>query len=197
MICYKTLRELEQYNLKEERQLYEQVLHVLNNEMNSLSKTCPAYSFSEVSPHKYNLLWSHYAMGGRGLCFEYDPTVFDKHREVFHPVIYKAEIPYFYIDGEQRIDKLTFQSFLTKLDIWKYEKEWRYIDSNIIIYLNKEERQNSEKSVVGHRQIHHTEQKIKTEIKPSKIWYIEGVLYCEDKELLEKFDFPKEGMKIF
>ena len=92
-------------------------------------------SFSEVEPLKYNLLWSHYANGGKGVCFEYDTTDWNDHCFLYlYPVVYQEAIPTLELHSftPKNVAKQTLASLCTKLKMWEYEQEWRYLNLSLI-----------------------------------------------------------------
>ena len=74
------------------------------------------------------LMWSHYSSAHRGFCLEFDtrfkpfdkgsPVVYQKHM----PVLDTADVLF----GGQSDDPIQ-ALFLTKLELWSYEKEWRIL----------------------------------------------------------------------
>lgn len=66
------------------------------------------------------LMWAHYSAGFQGICIEFElPEDYPD----LHEVTYEKDVSS--ITPESPIDYLT-----TKLDCWKYEKEYRYISTD-------------------------------------------------------------------
>lgn len=91
------------------------------------------YSLSKINSH--NLLWSHYASGGRGYCLEYDIEKLklggiENSFDDLLLVEYLEKIPELNIDD--MIDQKNFISKLiaTKSKDWEYEEEIRLIFNN-------------------------------------------------------------------
>ena len=96
--------------------------------------------FSET--YKNNLMWAHYANSHKGICIEYDickltdknlikqffPVHYLKRREMFASVEALME----HAEGNAELEALRDAKgiFLSKSDVWKYEKEWRICHMN-------------------------------------------------------------------
>jgi len=81
---------------------------------NDKTRVC---SFSETIEEI--LLWVHYANSFKGIVFEFEPN------KILERVRYKNSL--FVFNGEENPKKIVYS---TKIDIWKYEKEYRYIPEN-------------------------------------------------------------------
>jgi hypothetical protein len=72
------------------------------------------------------MMFSHYADGHRGLCFEFrvdDSNFFD----ALDSVKYPPDFPKFHPFRDDRHNQLVQAEFLTKSPDWSYEREWRII----------------------------------------------------------------------
>lgn len=99
------------------------------------------YIISLCADNKNRLMWSHYADNHTGFCIEYDCTVnnLESNVALISPVIYSAMRPkipwkaYLAMDNSANkefgkdIFASFFLSFLTKDDVWSYEREWRIL----------------------------------------------------------------------
>lgn len=112
------------------------VVRTIWNEYVGMSKLC---SISE-DPNN-NLMWAHYAKNHKGICIEYDmgkAAINDVNiLGCLYPVIYtdKRVMPLYFEDVACDIypyDKRDTKGlFLFKQEIWKYEREWRFILEDI------------------------------------------------------------------
>jgi hypothetical protein len=103
------------------------------NQVRATTKIC---SFSETNDNL--LMWSHYAQNHQGFCMEYDlePLEADHPmRKNLFPVIYSPDLydmtPFMrgLVDPERKNFNPSVQllGFLSKGDVWTYEREWRSI----------------------------------------------------------------------
>ena len=82
------------------------------------------------------LMWSHYADEHKGICVELTRRD-DVPLDAFHPVIYKKSNPinasdiaeWVDLDSISAFNRISSSVFYTKSPDWKYEKEWRDIDT--------------------------------------------------------------------
>jgi hypothetical protein len=103
------------------------------NQVRATTKIC---SFSETNDNL--LMWSHYAQNHQGFCLEYDLEPLDADhpmRKNLFPVIYSPDLydmtPFMrgLVDSERKNFNPSLQllGFLSKGDVWTYEREWRSI----------------------------------------------------------------------
>ncbi|MCH5271962.1 MAG: DUF2971 domain-containing protein [Lachnospiraceae bacterium] len=99
------------------------------------------YIISLCADNKNRLMWSHYADNHKGFCIEYDCNLDNicDNVALISPVVYsvmRPKIPWkSFIAADnlvkKEIDKDTFTSFLfsflTKDEVWSYEREWRIL----------------------------------------------------------------------
>lgn len=99
------------------------------------------YIISLCADNKNRLMWSHYADNHKGFCIEYDCNLdnIGNDAALISPVIYsvmRPKIPWkTFIAADDRIKKEIdkeifasfFLSFLTKDEVWSYEREWRIL----------------------------------------------------------------------
>lgn len=101
----------------------------------NLRKIAYIKCFSET--YTNNLMWAHYADSYNGICIEYDvskltdkkiikqifPVCYFKNRNMYADVTLLSE----FVKGDKDLEatKDAKGIFLSKSDVWKYEKEWR------------------------------------------------------------------------
>jgi len=107
------------------------------------------FSFSRIAcfteTHTNMPMWYYYANNYNGMCFEYKidkSLIMNK----FFPVIYTNDLPDMYDTVSSApirdtlslfSDELKSKRQLYKNNDWSYEKEWRYIDSEVNFYWDK------------------------------------------------------------
>lgn len=75
------------------------------------------------------LMWSRYADSHRGFCLQFNiKTIFYPFGKLLFKVEYSSLYPQINILGDTH--DLTRKILLTKSDFWKYEREWRILDSD-------------------------------------------------------------------
>lgn len=103
------------------------------NQVRATTKIC---SFCETNDNL--LMWSHYAVDHKGFCLEYDLAPLEADhpmRKNLFPVIYSPDLydmtPFVrgLVDPERKNFNPSLQllGFLSKGDVWTYEREWRSI----------------------------------------------------------------------
>jgi hypothetical protein len=94
-----------------------------NEHRNAVGAAC----FTEDARNE--LLWAHYGDNHKGMCLEFDSTK-DPFKQIMQ-VEYVKEVPvitYQDLTGTTDIiSRVMTKPFLTKPDIWSYEKEWRIL----------------------------------------------------------------------
>lgn len=158
-------------------------------------------SFSEVNPkEKYNLLWSHYADKGKGLCFEYDTQ---DNLPIFiqsiHPVFYNDTLYQLHQKDWER-EKILIYSYIAlcwKLKIWDYEKEWRYLNYKPI-FKNESHREEFKARIPNIEQNSYIGQYIveNDRIKPSKVYFIKDIS-AVDRNMLERMNIEVEELNLY
>ena len=107
----------------------------LKSKIDDLKKGLTVVCFTEDV--KSILMWSHYANNHRGFCIEYKLAQTDLSKQI-RKVIYSSERHY--LRDEDLNEKGIFRPTLYKSDVWKYEKEWRYVTANFPWVISKNEK---------------------------------------------------------
>ena len=110
----------------------EKVKDALNNLLEFKSKI-GIYSLSKTNSH--NLLWSHYASGGRGYCLEYDIEKLmlggiENSFDDLLQVEYLEKTPELKIEDIFNQKTFSTKLFATKSKEWEYEEEVRLVYNN-------------------------------------------------------------------
>ncbi|MEB2780012.1 DUF2971 domain-containing protein [Algoriphagus sp. C2-6-M1] len=79
------------------------------------------------------LMWSHYADSGKGICLEFDFSTNDYFKEKLIPIRYSNKV----ILAKNDLDRS--KAYIKKRKAWGYEKEWRIIENVGTIPFNKTE----------------------------------------------------------
>lgn len=92
-----------------------------------------------ATSYKNRLMWAHYTNSHKGYCVEYDFSRKDKHTMSILPlpIIYSNLRPRFPWDlalkptakAKKEMNKQLIEGLLTKDELWKYENEWRILNS--------------------------------------------------------------------
>jgi len=107
----------------------------MHNDVHKFIQTLRLCCLSEKSDS--TMMFSHYANGHRGICFEFmvkDDDFFDVLRPVIYPTVFPTinpseMCPYKPISKERLWMVLEVQ-FLSKSPDWSYEKEWRILKAD-------------------------------------------------------------------